>query len=383
MVMEDHVLSAAMKLSHGEDLITTITNLHEGIKALEDALTHNLEAFNWFNLSIPTGLLICQPSQSLPAAEINYSSLLLNQFKTPVGLENEAGLAFPPYTPKGFPSASTILQSPSINPQLLEFGQLRLNEDVPMVKDNCMQTETQMQTKQDGEPKKHESRQCSWITQMLAMRIVGGMCARKTLMVGMVKAGARRGRISMLFESKRHRKIRWKRIMKRRGKKSRENSKRSRKMRTKRPRVNQRSFEFDSHLSSEKEEEEEEEEKEDLQEQEQDKKEKDAAELDLEKSDLEEERGEQSDAVEEDAEESDAVEEDSAEKDREEEDKEQVKLLPKRDLRRSAHLQMRTANPSSSYEPPARTQKQPGGNASKSKSLRTRENLLKVVSVSN
>jgi hypothetical protein len=86
------------------------------------------------------------------------------------------------------------------------------------------------------------------------------------------------------------------------------------------------------------------------------------------------------------------VEEDSAEEDREEkdkeqeeneEDKEQVKLLPERNLRRSAHLQMQTANPPSSYEPPARTQKQPGGNATKSKPLRTRANLLKVVSVSN
>jgi hypothetical protein len=156
MVMEDHVLLAAIKLSHGENLITTITGLHEGIKALEDALTRDLEAFNWFNLSIPTDLLICQPSQSLLAAEINYSLLLPNQFKIPVGLENAAGLASPPYTPKGFSSASTILQSPSINPQLLEFGQLRLNEDVPMVEDNCVQTETRMQTKQDGEPKKHE-----------------------------------------------------------------------------------------------------------------------------------------------------------------------------------------------------------------------------------
>jgi hypothetical protein len=121
MVMEDHVLSAAMKLSHGEDLITT-TSLHEGIKASEDVLTHNLEAFNWFNLSIPTDLLICQPSQSLLTAERNYSLLLPNQFKTLVSLENAAGLASPPYTPKGFPSAFTILQSPSINPQLLEFG---------------------------------------------------------------------------------------------------------------------------------------------------------------------------------------------------------------------------------------------------------------------
>jgi hypothetical protein len=86
------------------------------------------------------------------------------------------------------------------------------------------------------------------------------------------------------------------------------------------------------------------------------------------------------------------VEEESAEKDREQEDKEQeenkedkeqVELLPKHDLPRSACPQMQTANPSSSYEPPARTQKQPGGNASKSKPLRTRANLLKVMSVSN
>jgi hypothetical protein len=62
MVMEDHILLAAMKLSHSEDLITTITGLHEEIKASEDVLTCNLEAFNWFNLFIPTDLLICQPS---------------------------------------------------------------------------------------------------------------------------------------------------------------------------------------------------------------------------------------------------------------------------------------------------------------------------------
>jgi hypothetical protein len=114
--------------------------------------------------------------------------------------------------------------------------------------------------------------------------------------------------------------------------------------------------------------------------------------LDLEKSDPKEEQGEQLDAVEEDAEESDAVEEDSAEKDREEkdkeqeeneEDKEQVELLPECNLCRSTCLQMQTANLSSSYEPPARTQKQPGGSASKSKPLRTRTNLLEVVSVSN
>jgi hypothetical protein len=65
MVIEDHILLAALKLSHGEDLITTITCLHEEIKASEDVLTpQSLEAFNQFDLSIPTDLLDCQSSQS-------------------------------------------------------------------------------------------------------------------------------------------------------------------------------------------------------------------------------------------------------------------------------------------------------------------------------
>ena len=42
---------------------------------------------------------------------------------------------------------------------------------------------------------------------------------------------------------------------------------------------------------------------------------------------------------------------------------------------------MQSANPPSSYEPLARTQKQLGGNASKSKPSRTRANLLEVMSV--
>ena len=86
------------------------------------------------------------------------------------------------------------------------------------------------------------------------------------------------------------------------------------------------------------------------------------------------------------------MEEDSAEKDREEEDMEQeenkedleqVEVPPKLDICRSTCLQMQRTNPPSSYEPLARTQKQPGGNASRSKPLRTRANLLKVVSVSS
>ena len=87
-----------------------------------------------------------------------------------------------------------------------------------------------------------------------------------------------------------------------------------------------------------------------------------------------------------------AVEENSAEEDREEEDMEQeeneedleqVKVPPKCDICRSARLQMQSANPPSSYEPLARTQKQPGGNASRLRPLRTRANLVEVVSVSN
>ena len=93
-----------------------------------------------------------------------------------------------------------------------------------------------------------------------------------------------------------------------------------------------------------------------------------------EQSDTEELVADKSDAVEEDA-----VEEDSAEEDREEEDieqeenkedLEQVKLFPKHDIHRSAHLQMQSANPPSSYEPLPRTQKQPGGNASRSRPSR-------------
>ena len=123
--------------------------------------------------------------------------------------------------------------------------------------------------------------------------------------------------------------------------------------------------------------------------------EKDDEEKDVAVSDPEEEGGEQLDAKESVADESDAaeedvVEEDSAEEDREEEDMEQeenkedleqVKVPPKHDMCRSTRLRMQSANPSSSYEPPARTQKQPGGNASRSRPSRTRANLLEVVIV--
>jgi hypothetical protein len=374
MVIEDHVLLAAMKLSHGENLITTITGLHKGIKALEDALTRNLEAFNWFNLSIPTDLAICQPLQSLLAAEINYSSLLLNQFKTPVGLENAAG--------------STILQSPSISPQLLEFGQLRLNEDVPMVEDNCVQTETQMQTEQDEEPKKHEEQRMQLDNLDAGNKDSGRHVCKENSDGRNGESRGEKGEDKHAIGVKEAQKNKMEEDHEEKGQEKQERQQEKQEDEDQETKVDQRSFDFDSHLSSEEEEEEEE----DLQEQEQDKKEKDAAELDPKKSDPEEEQGEQLDAVEKDAEESDVVEEDSAEEDREEEnkeqeeneeDKEQVKLLPECNLHRSTHLQMQTANPPSSYEPPARTQKQPGGNASESEPLRTRANMLEVVSVLN
>jgi hypothetical protein len=296
MVIKNHVLSAAMKLSHGEDLITTITGLHEGIKALEDALTHNLEAFNWFHLSIPTDLLICQPSQSLPAAEINYSSLLLNQFKTPVGLENTAGLASPPYTPKGFLSASTILQSPSISPQIPGFGQLRLNEDIPMVEDNCMRTETQMQTEQYGEPKKHEEQ----MTQ-LDNSDAGNEDSRRH--VCEKNSDGRNGESRGKKKEDKHaigvkeaQEDKMEEDNEEKGQEKQKKQQEEQEDEDQETKVDQRSFDFDSHLLSDEEEEEEEEE--DLQKQEQDKKEKDAAESNPEKSDPEEEQGEQLDAVE-------------------------------------------------------------------------------------
>lgn len=64
--------------------------LYAQIKSSEDALTHDLEACNWFDLSIPTHLLNCQPSQSLPAAEINYSSVLQNAFQRAAGHDQQA-----------------------------------------------------------------------------------------------------------------------------------------------------------------------------------------------------------------------------------------------------------------------------------------------------
>lgn len=131
MRIEDYILSAAMKLSHGENLETTLNSLHEEIKGSEDTLTRDLEACNWFDLNIPTEHLNRQPSQSLPAPEIDYSSLLQKAFDNVLRDSNTGGLASPPYSPNTFPSTSAIPELPCINPQLLDLGQLRLHEKIP------------------------------------------------------------------------------------------------------------------------------------------------------------------------------------------------------------------------------------------------------------
>lgn len=80
---------AAMKVSNGQDLDEVLDCLHAKIKASEDALVHDLEALNWFDLSIPTHLLKCQPSTSLPLPEVSYSSVLQNVIGDPAGQTRE------------------------------------------------------------------------------------------------------------------------------------------------------------------------------------------------------------------------------------------------------------------------------------------------------
>jgi hypothetical protein len=138
-----------------------------------------------------------------------------------------------------------------------------------MVEDNCMQTETRMQTKQNREPKKHEEQ-----TTQLDNSDAGNEDSERH--VCEENSDGRNG--------------------KSRGEKGEDKhaigvkEAQEDKMEEHQTKVDQKIFDFDSHFSSK---EEKEEEKEDLQEQEQDKKEKDAAGLDLEKSDPEKEQGEQ------------------------------------------------------------------------------------------
>ena len=392
--MEDHILSAAMKLSHGEDLKTTICCLHDGIKASEDALTRDLEAFNWFDLSIPTDLLNCQPSQSLPAAEINYSSLLPSEFQNPAGPQNAAGIASPPYTPEGFPSTSAIHPPPCINPQLLEFGQLRLNEDAPIVGDgphggNGNSARQACEVESDGRNgemggKNGEDGDAAGVKESQEDNMEEH-CEEKGQENGedMGVKEPPEDKMEEDHEEKGQENGGDKDTMG--GKEAREDEmEEDDKVEEDDEDESQEELEdvapvdFHSDLSSEEEEKQEEEEEED--EEEQDKKQKDAAESDPEESDAVEE-----DTVGEDPEESDAAGEDSAEEDSVEEDEESRENgedAEQVDLRRSARLQNQSGNPPSYHEPLAATRQQPGRNAIKSKPSRIRANLLEVVSVS-
>jgi hypothetical protein len=140
--MENHILSAAVGLSQGKHLETTMTSLYEAIKASEDLLTSDLEASKWFNLSVGTELLNTPSTYSSLAAAINQANLH-NSLKRRVGDKNTGGLVTPPYSPKAFPSAPAPPRSPCNKPPLLGLSNLTLNEDVPMAEET--ETQTQME----------------------------------------------------------------------------------------------------------------------------------------------------------------------------------------------------------------------------------------------
>ena len=71
MVIEDHIISAAVSLSHGQNLDSVMDQLHSEIKACEDVLAHDSEASNWFDFSTPNTTTL--------ASEIDLSPFLQNQ----------------------------------------------------------------------------------------------------------------------------------------------------------------------------------------------------------------------------------------------------------------------------------------------------------------
>jgi hypothetical protein len=117
--LEDHILLAAVKISHGEDLGTTMSCLHDGMEALEDALCGDAQACDWFCLTKPTDCSTFQPSLLPEREESDHSSLSWNAFCNQVTDENEVGLASPPCSPKSFPSAFAMPDC--INPRLLQL----------------------------------------------------------------------------------------------------------------------------------------------------------------------------------------------------------------------------------------------------------------------
>jgi hypothetical protein len=407
--MEDYILSAAMKLSHGEDLWTTMSCLHDEIKASEDVLICDPKACNWFDLSIPTELLNRQPSQS----------------KNTIGNEYTSGLASPPDTPKALPSTSAIPQLSCINPHLLQLCDLSLNEDVAMAEDTRILTKIQTQTEQDTKCQEPKA-QSAWLDKLDVSDDRGMREVHEKDSIGRNANGRGDNEVKEAQEDV------VKEVHREEGQESEQESE-----------VNQRGMCLSNicHLKSfiicsvgmtanhhlnldsnpsckegegEKQRRQEEEDgrekdtmKEDAEGQDavdvedveeehrkytmkEDAEESDVEEEHEDESDTAEEHGEESDTAEEHGEESDTAEEDTVEKNGEEEedkkqenseDTEQVKHLPILNLRRSTCLQMQTANPASSDENFATTQKQSGGNTRKSKPPRSRANLFDVVSV--
>ena len=72
MAIEDRILSAAVSLSHGENLDFVMENLHSEMKAFEDVLANDIEASNWFDFSAPADTTTLD-------SEIHFSPLFPNQ----------------------------------------------------------------------------------------------------------------------------------------------------------------------------------------------------------------------------------------------------------------------------------------------------------------
>jgi hypothetical protein len=117
--VEDDILSAAVKISHGEDLGTTISCLRNGLGASLHALEGDAKACDWFSLTKPTDCLSLFPQRE------EFDRLSLSD-------ENPVRLASRPCSPKGFPSGLGIPYC--INPQLLLLDGLSINADAPMAK---------------------------------------------------------------------------------------------------------------------------------------------------------------------------------------------------------------------------------------------------------
>ena len=400
IVIEDCILSAAMKLSHGEHFGTTMSSLYEALKASQDALTGDPESSKWFDLSIPTNLLNHPPPESARA------SLLPNALSHLVADKNRGGLVTPPFSPQGFPSTSALLRSPCMNPQQLGLHHLSLDEDVPMAKETDLQTETQRQPEQDGDSEANKE----WRAESDNSDGGDGDGGREVHEEDSHRDGGRRGKEededSMAVEEPQEDEVEGVEDVPEEDGREPQHEAQEEGEDDEVPgdKVNDggtcwsnmhpvtgfipsyvgttvdRYLDLlDSNLSSlEDSDEEQEGEQEGEQEeggQEEDMKQQDTGEEDGEEEAGGEEAGKEEAGEEEDALEKDVVQKDVVRKDVVEED---LQILS---LRRSARLQRQGASPASSDQHLAIIQKRPGRNTSTSKPSRTRADLLELVSV--